>query len=277
MDAPAALHLTDAAAWAAAGDPARRVGRRVEHHALIGSTNDRARDALRQAGGDELAIVADAQSAGRGRRGREWLSPPGVNLMLSVPLRTELRPPLAGLLGIGAALAVRDACAQVVPLAGLVVRWPNDVVAADGSKLAGLLVETALEDGALVEAVIGIGINVNWPRAGMPAEIRARATSLLELAGAEVDRVALLAGVLDALAAEVLALEAGRSPVPRLRSVSWLDGRLVELDMGEARASGRVAGIADDGSLLLDGNQGRVACSVGEIARVLDAAPVVRA
>ena len=274
MDFSLRINPTDPAAWAGAGNAARRVGRRIEHHASIGSTNDRAREALREPGGDGLAVVADLQTAGRGRRGRSWLSPPGANLMVSVPLRTRLDPHAAGLLGIAAALAVRDACATVAPEAELAIRWPNDVIAADGTKLAGLLLETALEDGWLVEAIIGVGINTNWRRADMPAEIAARATSLTDLVGAPVDRVALLGTLLGALDREIAALEAGAAPLARLRSVSWLDGKRVELDLGGTVVEGRVAGIGDDGSLLLDRADGRAAYTAGEVVRVLDAATV---
>lgn len=272
MDRSLPINPTDRADWTGAADVARRVGRRIEHHASIGSTNDRAREVLREPGGDGLAVVADLQTAGRGRRGRSWLSPSGANLMVSVPLRTRLDPRAGALLGIATALAVRDACATVAPEAGLAIRWPNDVVAADGAKLAGLLLETALEDGWLVEAVIGIGINTNWRRAEMPAEIAARATSLTDLVGTSVDRVALLGTLLDALDREIAALEAGDTPLPRLRAVSWLDGRRIELDLGGTMVEGRVAGIGDDGSLLLDGADGRTAYTVGEVVRVLDAA-----
>ncbi len=272
MDRSLPINPTDRADWTGAADVARRVGRRIEHHASIGSTNDRAREVLREPGGDGLAVVADLQTAGRGRRGRSWLSPSGANLMVSVPLRTRLDPRAGALLGIATALAVRDACATVAPEAGLAIRWPNDVVAADGAKLAGLLLETALEDGWLVEAVIGIGINTNWRRAEMPAEIAARATSLTDLVGRSVDRVALLGTLLDALDREIAALEAGDTPLLRLRAVSWLDGRRIELDLGGTMVEGRVAGIGDDGSLLLDGANGRTAYTVGEVVRVLDAA-----
>ncbi len=272
MDRSLPINPTDRADWTGAADVARRVGRRIEHHASIGSTNDRAREVLREPGGDGVAVVADLQTAGRGRRGRSWLSPSGANLMVSVPLRTRLDPRAGALLGIATALAVRDACATVAPEAGLAIRWPNDVVAADGAKLAGLLLETALEDGWLVEAVIGIGINTNWRRAEMPAEIAARATSLTDLVGTSVDRVALLGTLLDALDREIAALEVGDTPLPRLRAVSWLDGRRIELDLGGAMVEGRVAGIGDDGSLLLDGADGRTAYTVGEVVRVLDAA-----
>jgi len=272
MDRSAPISQTDPAAWTGAANTARRVGRRIEHHASIGSTNDRAREVLRQPGSDGLAIVADLQTAGRGRRGRSWLSPPGANLMVSVPLRTRLDPHAAGLLGIAAALAVRDACASVAPEAGLAIRWPNDVVAPDGAKVAGLLLETALEEGRLVEGVIGIGINANWQRADMPAEIAARATSLTDMVGVSVDRVSLLGTLLDSLDREIAALEAGDTPLARLRTVSWLDGRRIELDLGGTMVQGLVAGIDDDGSLLLDGPDGRTAYTVGEVVRVLEAA-----
>lgn len=265
--------MTDAADWSRAADHSRMIGHAVEFHAQIVSTNDRARGALAEPGGEGLAVVADLQTAGRGRRGRTWISPAGANLLFSIAWRPTIAPRLAGLLGSSAALAARDACASLVPDAGLAIRWPNDVVDRDGRKVAGLLVETALESGELAEAVIGIGINVNWLPAEMPPEIGGSATSLQALLGAPIDRVLLLGKVLDALDAEVGALERGETPLPRLRASSWLDGREVEVDTGAATIIGRAAGIADDGSLLLDAEVGRVALSVGEVARVHDAIP----
>lgn len=255
-----------------AADPGRRIGHAVEFHPEIGSTNDRARQALAEPDGEGLAVVAELQTAGRGRRGRTWSSPAGVNLMVSVGVRPRIEAAHAGLLGIVAALAVRDASAGLVPDAELRVRWPNDVVAADGRKLAGLLVETALEEGRLSEAIIGCGINVNWPQAEMPDGVRERATSLMELAGGAIDRVALLSAVLDALDAGVKALERGESPVARLAAVSALDGRQVTVDLGSDRLEGTAAGISDQGLLLLDTEAGRVALAVGEVVAVRDAA-----
>lgn len=265
--------MTDPADWSRAADPARRIGHAVEFHAEIASTNDRARAALHEPGGEGLAVVADLQTAGRGRRGRSWVSPTGANLLLSVALRPAIAPRLSGLLGVAAALAVRDACASLAPDAGLAIRWPNDLVAHDGRKVAGLLVETALESGELAEAVIGIGINVNWLPADMPPQIAGGATSLLALTGTPIDRVVLLRRVLDALDAELRAVEHGEAPLARLRASSWLDGRRVEVDTGAETISGLVAGIADDGSLLLDAEVGRLALSVGEVARVHEPLP----
>jgi BirA family biotin operon repressor/biotin-[acetyl-CoA-carboxylase] ligase len=265
--------MTDSSTWSAAADPARRVGRVVEHHAEIGSTNDRARDLLSSPDGEGVAVVADLQAAGRGRRGRTWLSPPGVNLMVSVALRPNVEPELSSLLGLSVALALRSACSSVAPSAGLAIRWPNDLVDGAGRKVAGVLIETVLADGHLAEAVIGMGINANWRRDEMPPEIAAQATSLLELTGVPADRALLLGRLLDALEAEISALERGESPIGRARAASWLDEREVAVDLGEHVITGRVAGLGDDGSLLLDAAEGRLALAMGEVVRVMDAAP----
>lgn len=264
--------MTDEADWSRAADPARRIGRSVEFHAEIGSTNDRARAALAEPDGEGLAVVADMQTAGRGRRGRGWLSPPGVNLMVSVALRPRVAPELSSLLGLSVALALRDACASVAPSAGLAIRWPNDLVDREGQKVAGILIETVLADGRLVEAVIGMGINANWSRDDMPPEIAAQATSLRELTGSPIERRALLSRLLEALDLEIQALERGESPIAGARTASWLDGREVEVDIGEQSVSGRVGGLGDDGSLLVDAPAGRVALAMGEVVRVRDPA-----
>jgi BirA family biotin operon repressor/biotin-[acetyl-CoA-carboxylase] ligase len=266
--------MTDALEWSRAADPARRIGSAVEHHASIGSTNDRARELLADADVEGVAVIADHQSAGRGRRGRAWLSPPGRNLMVSVAIRPRLDQARAGLLGIAAAVAARDACGRTVSGHRLGLRWPNDVVNADGLKLAGLLLETTLVGERLVDAVIGVGVNVNWHRAEMPPEIAQRAISLADLAGTDVDRVALLADLLERLDREIAALEEGVSPVDRFREASVLDGRGVRVEVGEDRLEGTVAGVADDGALLLDTTAGRLALSVGEVVAVRDAAGV---
>jgi BirA family biotin operon repressor/biotin-[acetyl-CoA-carboxylase] ligase len=265
--------MTDDADWARAVDPARRIGHAVEFHAEIGSTNDRARAALGEPDGEGLAVVADLQTAGRGRRGRAWLSPAGVNLMVSLALHPRVQPELSSLLGLSVAVALRAACSSFAPSAGLAIRWPNDLVDRDGRKVAGILIETVLAEGRLVEAVIGMGINANWSREEMPPEIAAQATSLRELTGSPIERPALLSRLLDALDLEIRALERGESPIARARTASWLDGREVEVDVGEQSVSGRVAGLGEDGSLLVDAPAGRVALAMGEVVRVNDRAP----
>jgi BirA family transcriptional regulator, biotin operon repressor / biotin---[acetyl-CoA-carboxylase] ligase len=257
-------------AWDHAANPARRVGHSVEHHAVIGSTNDRARALLAEPDGAGHAVVAELQTSGRGRRGRAWLSPPGQNLMMSVALLPDLPAERAGWLGISVALAVRRACALAAPTAGIAVRWPNDIVDGEGRKLAGLLIETGVAGDRLTEAVIGIGINANWRVSAMPAEIARRATSLADLVGHDVDRVELLANLLDALDDEVSALEAERAPVGRLREAFWLAGRPVIVEAEAGRTEGVVSGVNDDGALLLTTGSGPIALTIGEVVSVLD-------
>jgi BirA family transcriptional regulator, biotin operon repressor / biotin---[acetyl-CoA-carboxylase] ligase len=256
--------------WSSAGDPGRRLGRTIEFHASIGSTNDRAWELLRQ--GDEgAAVVAELQTAGRGRHGRSWSSPSGVNLMVSVGIRPMLATVDAWLLGAATALAVRDACRSAFPLVSpdeLWLKWPNDVVDASGRKVAGLLLETAIDGDRVSEAILGVGVNVNWPRAEMPVEIRERASSLIELVGAPVDRVALLDAYLAALSGEVAGVEAGISPLERYRAASWLTGREVTIAAGERIVAGRVHGIAVDGSLELETDAGGTSVAYGEVVQV---------
>lgn len=263
--------MTSSAVWSTAAEPGRRVGHAIEFHASIGSTNDRAWQLLR-AGSEGVAVVADLQTAGRGRHGRTWSSPPGVNIMVSVGVLADIEPGDAWQLGAAAALALLDACGSVLPpAAGLALKWPNDLVDGDGRKIAGLLAETAVVSGRVREAVIGSGVNVNWTRAAMPDEIADRSTSLCELAGGQVDRVALLRDYLARLDAGFAVVAAGESPLERFRAVSWLTERRVEVAVGDANVVGTVAGIGDDGSLLLETDAGRLALRYGEVLRVAPA------
>lgn len=257
--------MIDSAAWTSLADPRRRIGREIEFHAVIASTNDRARALLLAPGTDGTVVVADRQTAGRGRRGRSWLSPRGTNLMLSVGLRPSLEAGRAWWLGAAAALAVLDAAG---PWAALSVKWPNDILDAGGDKVAGLLLETAVEGERVTEAIIGLGINVNWRRAEMPAEIADSATSLADLAGMPVERTELLGRILASLDREVARLEAGISPIERYRMASAIDGLPVRVLVEGGRLEGIAVGIADDGSLLLDTPRGRVAIAHGEVTQL---------
>jgi BirA family transcriptional regulator, biotin operon repressor / biotin---[acetyl-CoA-carboxylase] ligase len=242
--------------------PGRRIGHRVEWHATIGSTNDRARELLDRPDGEGTAVVADEQLSGRGRRGRAWTSPPGLNLMVSVGLRPRLSAAEAWMLGPAAALAARAACGHV---ARVDLKWPNDLVAPDGRKVGGMLVETAIHDEALAAAVVGIGINVNWRVADMPAELAPTATSLAELADRPIDRAALLARLLNALDAELSAIEAGGSPLPRYRAACVTIGRAVTVDVGGWVVSGQAVDLDPGGALVVDTADGPVTITTGEV------------
>ena len=260
---PIAAH--DADAWTAAADPRRRIGRAVEHHATIGSTNDRARELLARGDGEGVVVVADHQSAGRGRQGRSWESPNGRSLAVSVGLHPRLAPADAWLLSAAAALAAVGAAG---PRAGLRVAWPNDIVAGDGRKVAGILVETALDGDRLRDAVIGIGVNVSWRREEMPDELRDRATSLAELEGAAVDRAELFGRLVAQLDTEVRNVEGGTSPLGRYRAACATLGTEVAVEAGDGRLVGRAVAIDDRGALVVDTHAGRLAVTSGEVIRL---------
>ena len=253
--------------WADAASPHRRIGRVLEVVPVIGSTNDRARELLVEAAADGAVVVADEQTAGRGRRGRTWQSPPGRNLYLSVAIRPALPAADAWQLGLATALAVAGACESVAPVA---LKWPNDVVAAgDGRKVGGLLLEAIVEADRLRGAVLGIGINVNWRRHEMPAELRERATSLVELRDASVDREELLGRLLDALDTEVTAVEAGTSPLERYRARCSTLGATVEVQTADGPVTGRALDLDTTGALVVEDGEGRRhVVSGGEVTRV---------
>jgi len=192
--------------------------------------------------------------------------------MVSVGILADIELGNAWQLGAAAALALVDACRSVLPpSSGVGLRWPNDLVDGDGRKIAGLLAETAIVSGRVREAVIGSGVNVNWTRAAMPDEIAERSSALCELAGGQVDRVALLRDYLARLDAGIAAVAAGESLLERFRAVSWLTERRVEVAVGDVSIAGTVAGIGDDGSLLLETDAGRLALGYGEVLRVTPA------
>ncbi|HEY6609305.1 MAG TPA: biotin--[acetyl-CoA-carboxylase] ligase [Candidatus Limnocylindria bacterium] len=259
-------HLVD---WTAAARPGRRIGHAIEAHSVIESTNDRARELLAEPGTDGIVVVADAQSAGRGRRGRTWLSPAGRSLSMSAAVRPALGARDAWQLALGAALAAAEACDSVA--AGVALKWPNDLVAGNDDKLGGILIETAVEGEHLAGVVIGIGINVDWRRAQMPEEIRATACSLSDLSdppGGPIDRVELLGRLLDGLSDEIDRIEAGASPRDRYRARCSTLGSHVRVTVAGATIEGRAVDLDDTGGLVVDDGARRHVVAGGEVVTV---------
>jgi BirA family biotin operon repressor/biotin-[acetyl-CoA-carboxylase] ligase len=234
----------------------QRYGRSITHRALTASTNDDAR-AARIAGAEAgHVVVSDAQTAGRGSRGRSWLSPAGTDLYLSIvdrlPLALAELPPLTLAVGLGVAEAV-DALLSGSRAAPAQVKWPNDVQI-QGKKCAGILIEasTGLPGGDAL--VIGIGLNVN--RAEFPAELAGSATSLrLQRANDQTfDRSHALQVLLERVEQRVDAfVQQGaaatvRALMPRLALLGQ-PARCDELE-------GVVRGVADTGELLFETAQG---------------------
>jgi BirA family biotin operon repressor/biotin-[acetyl-CoA-carboxylase] ligase len=236
--------------------------------ATVGSTNDLALTAARAQGEHGAVFVAEAQTRGRGRQGRSWVSPPGENLTFSVLLRPRLSAERAQNLTLLAGLAVREATAARVAPAVLVIKWPNDVVC-QGRKLAGILVESVTVGTRLVAAVIGIGINVTSTK--LSEELDEIATSLALLGAQNLGREALLVDVLAALEQRLdLLVECGpEGLVDELRGQDALRGQWVRV--GET--VGIASGIDATGALLVRDAQGgehRIASGTVEACRQAD-------
>jgi BirA family biotin operon repressor/biotin-[acetyl-CoA-carboxylase] ligase len=172
-----------------------RWGQPLHLFETIGSTNDYAKQQAEAGAPEGTVIWAEAQTAGRGRHGRRWLTPPGVNMALSLIVRPTLPVALAARLTMWAGLAVCEALEAQTPLQ-LALKWPNDVLL-NGHKVGGILVEGATVGDQLDYAVVGIGLNVNWAPSSEAVDFPA--TSLHTALGQTVDRAGMARSLLHHL------------------------------------------------------------------------------
>jgi len=229
---------------------------RVEHHRVLESTNDRAKlCAAEETGPLPLLIVADQQTAGRGRGSNRWWTGPGA---LAFSLLADGRSWSADysrgpLVSLSAAVAVTQTVGPLLPGLEVGIHWPNDVFAA-GRKLAGILVET-LAGG---RCVVGIGLNLNNTMLDAPAELRALASTVFDLTGTRHDSTPLLIAFLQRLAALLGQLPASPESVGRFADRLCLQrGQTLSIESGGKTIRGECVGIASDGALLLDTPLGR--------------------
>ena len=224
-----------------------RLARPIHLYQRIGSTNAEAWQ-LAEAGAPEgLLVVAEEQTAGRGRAGRQWITPPGTALAFSLVLRPSHLPAQhAARITMLGGLAACEAIEQTTAL-GATLKWPNDVLISR-KKVAGILLETALQGDRLSYAVLGLGMNVSF--APSPLEVDFPATSLQAEAGAEVNRLRLLRAIiagLEARYASVMEEELYRDWRTRLTLMN--EPILVRTASGEHR--GRAENVIPDGTLIL--------------------------
>ncbi len=169
------------------------IGKEILFFKEIDSTNDEIKRRADKGGKEGLLAVADVQSKGKGRRGRSWDNPGGVNVAMSILLRPSFSPNTAPMLTLLMALACAEGIRQETGLEAL-IKWPNDIVIS-GKKCVGILTEMTAEPDYIKEVIIGTGINVN--NTGFVEEISKTATSLFLESGSKQSRTKVTAGILN--------------------------------------------------------------------------------
>ena len=229
-----------------------RIGRQLVCLPETVSTNADAFHLAEEGAEEGTTVIADAQNGGKGRRGRVWSSPAGVNLYCSVVLRPEIMPHEAPQLTFLSAVAVARAIEGTTAL-NPEIKWPNDVLI-NGRKVAGLLNEMSAETDRVNFVILGIGANLNMTQAQFPADLRSPATSLLLEQGLPVNRAqfaARMLGELDRLYMDFL--QHGFGPVrDEWQQRCNANGReVVVSEAGVETVRGMFDGIDGDGALML--------------------------
>jgi BirA family biotin operon repressor/biotin-[acetyl-CoA-carboxylase] ligase len=237
--------------------------RRIEWRAEVDSTQRLARELARAGAAEGTTVIAERQTAGRGRLGRQWHSPAGTNLYCSVVLRPAVALTAVPSLALVAGLAVADAVREAAGVAAM-LKWPNDVQVG-GRKVAGILMELDAEVERVQVVVAGIGVNLNL--AELPDDLAATATSLRLATGGPVDRAAFTGRLLAALEERYRRFLAGGFAAMRSEweACSALTGKEVRVTAPEGEVAGRVLGVDDDGALRLAGPRGEVRVVAGEV------------
>ncbi len=241
------------------GLQARHLTGPIHHYETLDSTNDLAKELGTRGAPEGTVVVAETQTRGRGRLGREWESPPGLGLYVSLVLRPQLPPMELPQITLTTAVAVVRAVRRVTGLAPG-IKWPNDLIVS-GKKLGGILTEMETESDRIRYLVVGLGLNVNNPE--FPPELRGLATSLALEAGRLFSRVSILQAWLEEF--EGLYERFLHQGFPEILEV-WKRhtvtlGKQVTVRQGPREIQGQAEDVAPDGALLI-----RVAS--GEVVRV---------
>ncbi len=237
------------------------VGRRAVYLTSTGSTQDAARVEAENEGVSGTVVLAEEQTAGRGRFGRTWVSPGGKNLYLTL----ILRPPMERLrsLSIVAPLAVAMAIEERTDLSPR-IKWPNDVLV-NGRKLSGIIVESELSGQSIKFALVGIGVNVNFD-VEESSDVADIATSLKRELGKETSREEFLASLLNQFEALYERAARGTEVLKEWRSRLETLGREIQVTFGGHVDTGVAEDVDSDGNLILLRSDGsRIAIEAGEV------------
>lgn len=243
----------------------------LEVFAEIESTNSYLMQRPGPSEGRVRVAATDNQTAGRGRHGRSWLSPAGSGLCLSLAYTFSSRPDNLPAMTLAVGLGVVSAL-QEHGVAGVQLKWPNDLVAMDG-KLGGILTEAQLQAGGAISVVTGVGLNIDLsdhPQLELETDWAQRVTDLKSYAGGVPDTNVLASSIVRRLCKLLPDYEVGGFEQFRdqWQQYDWLQGRSLTIETPRQQITGVGTGIADDGALLVDtGSAGIQRVSSGTVTR----------
>lgn len=242
------------------------IGREILFLESVSSTNTVAMEMASKGCAEGTIVMAETQTAGKGRLGRIWISPPGRNLYLSIVLRPSISPRDATALTLLSAVACTSAIRRSTAVEAT-IKWPNDIIVGD-RKLGGILTEIKADIDRITYAVVGIGINVNLTPADMPDEIKAIATSVIEQTGEPCSRTELAAEVIREFGKwyGLLMTKGKQVVIDEWLSLSSTIGKHVLVSAGNVLLEGSAEGIDDEGLLILklaDGTHRKI--SAGDV------------
>lgn len=234
------------------------IGRDIRVFQETTSTNDIVEKLARDGVPEGVVVFAESQTKGRGRLGRNWISPPRKGLWFSILLRPKLQPQEATQLTVAAATGLRRAIETATAIKAK-IKWPNDIFI-NGKKTAGILTELSAELDCVKHIILGIGVDVNLAATDFPTELRKLATSLKIETGKAVSRADLAVEILHQLDHDYSRICAGRfeSVADEWEEHSATIGHSVTIQVGERRVHGRAESLDEDGALLLRTQYGQL-------------------
>ncbi|MBW2568634.1 MAG: biotin--[acetyl-CoA-carboxylase] ligase [Deltaproteobacteria bacterium] len=222
------------------------------------STNTRAKDLASNGAPEGTVVVAEKQTKGRGRRGRDWFSPFGDGIYASLILRPAISPVKAPKITLMAAVAVAESLLSLTQL-DVRIKWPNDILI-NGKKIAGILTEISTEMDRVNYIVVGLGLNVNTSFKSSTEEVKKRATSILVETGKPFSRIKLVQAYLQFYEKYYeMFNENGFEPImSRWKELANIVGQRIVVDIIGKKYIGKVLDVDDDGILILKDNQGTI-------------------
>lgn len=233
-----------------------RLGKRIIYFEEIDSTNEVAKRLAREGAEEGTLVVAEAQTKGKGRLGRQWLSPPGEGIYFTLILRPPFPPQRAPQMTLIAAVAVARALSETTGLE-VKIKWPNDILV-NGRKVAGILTEMVADMDRIHCLVVGIGININQEKVAFPPEVAEIATSLKVELGRSLLRLPILIKCLSELERvyDIWQKEGFRPLLAEWKALSHTLGQWVKVNMMDEIVEGKAVEIEEDGSLIIQQKDG---------------------